>query len=87
MALRDTAYATERATANIIFDSSNEGRIERILVKEYGQDEIRFSWWKNGKMMMRPLDLNEDDLLVLMQNAVQAGVFTPEFRLKLRELL
>ena len=85
--MRDTEYATELATATIAFDAANEGKIERILVKEYGQDEIRFSWWKDGRMMMRPLDLAEDDLLKLMHNAIQADVFTPEFRSKLRELL
>jgi hypothetical protein len=85
--MRDTEYATELATGVIAFDAANEGKIERILVKEYGQDEIRFSWWKDGRMMMRPLDLTEDDLLTLMRNGIQAEVFTPEFRKKLKELL
>jgi hypothetical protein len=85
--MRDTEYATELATATIAFDANNEGKIERILVKEYGQDEIRFSWWKDGRMMMRPLDLPEDDLLTLMRSGIQAEVFTPEFRKKLKELL
>jgi hypothetical protein len=85
--MRDTQYATELATGTIAFDAVNEGKIERILVKEYGQDEIRFSWWKDGRMMMRPLDLTEDDLLILVGNGIQAGVFTPEFRKKLKELL
>ena len=37
--------------------------------------------------MMRPLDLPENDLLNLVRNAVLLGVFTPDFRSKLRELL
>jgi hypothetical protein len=65
--MRDTSYATEIARASIGFDAANEGRIERIHVKEQGQDEIRFSCWKDGRMTPRPLDLSENDLLTLLQ--------------------
>jgi hypothetical protein len=85
--LRDTPYATEIATASIAFDGANEGRIEHIHVKDEGQDEIRFSWWKDGRMMMRPLDLPENDLLTLLDNAIKGGVFTLDFRAKLRDML
>ena len=43
--LRDTAYAEELARA--IVDGA---RIERLFVKDEGQIEIRFSWWKDEKM-------------------------------------
>ena len=65
--MRDTPYASEIARASIGFDAANERRIERIHVKEQGQDEIRFSWWKDGRMTPRPLDLSEKDLLTLLQ--------------------
>ena len=85
--MRDTSYATEQATAHLILNPTNEAKIERIFVKETNEEEIRFSWWKDGRMMLRPLDLAEGDLLQLLGNAIRAEVFTPEFRSKLRELL
>lgn len=72
--MRDTRYATEKATADI-----GGCRIERIFVKEQEQDEIRFSWWKDGAMMMRPLDLPEEQLLPLIVLAIRKGVFTEDF--------
>ena len=85
--MRDTDYATEQVTASVRFDAENEGRIERIFVKETQQEEIRFSWWKGGNIVPRPLDLSEADLLELMREAMVAGVFTPQFRAELRRLL
>ncbi len=85
--MRDTAYATELATASIAFEGGDEGKVERIHVKENAQDEIRFSWWKDGRMIPRPLDLNEEDLIRLLQNAVAVGVFTSNFRARLRDIL
>jgi hypothetical protein len=84
--MRDTAYATEIATASVSWGDS-EGRIERLRIKDSGEIEIRFSWWKDGRLAPRPLDLNEDDLLVLMERAVAADVFTAGFRTRMKELL
>ena len=72
--MRDTAYATELATADI-----DGHRIERLHIKEYGQDEIRFSWWPDGKMANRPLDLSEHELLPLLKEAIEKGVFSDDF--------
>ena len=69
MPTRDTSYATELATSVLRFPGGDEGRIERLLVKEFNQEEIRCSWWKDGRMMMRPLDLPEKDLLALLRAA------------------
>jgi hypothetical protein len=80
--MRETRYARERATADI-----HGQRIERIFVKEQGQDEIRFSWWKDGGMMMRPLDLPESELLPLLREAIMKGVFTEQFLKELHETL
>lgn len=81
--MRDTRYATEVATAE---DEIGQ-RIERIFVKEHEREEIRFSWWTNGKMVIRPLDLPEDELLPLMREAIRKGVFTPAFLKGLHEAL
>jgi len=72
--MRETGYARELATASI-----DGQRIERIYVKDQGQDEIRFSWWKEGRMIMRPLDLPEAELLPLLQQAMMKGVFSEKF--------
>ena len=82
MSLRDTDYAKEIASVE------NDGcKIERLFVKHMKQEEIRFSWWKEGKMMMRPLDLPEDELLILFEKAFETNVFTDSFKLKLLKSL
>ena len=80
--MRDTSYATERATAEV-----HDCRIERIFVKGEGQDEIRFSWWPDGNMANRPLDLPEPQLLELIAEAMRRGVFTEPFLQGLTRLL
>jgi hypothetical protein len=65
----------------------DECRIERIFVKELGQEEIRFSWWPNGRFAPRPLDLPETALLELIRSAIRDGVFTAPFVQGLRELM
>ena len=85
--MRDTPYATEIATGSHTFNVDEEARVERIFIKRQGEEQIRFSWWKNGNMLPRPLDLNEDELFDLLQNGINRGVFTDEFRTRLRAIL
>lgn len=85
--MRETKYATELRTPGRIQWGNDEGRIERLFIKATKQEEIRFSWWTNGKMATRPLDLSEDELILLFRDAVTNDVFTPTFRAQLRELL
>ena len=80
--MRDTPYATELASVEI--DSC---RIERIFVKAEGQEEIRFSWWPDGKMANCPLDVPEAQLLELMAGAIRSRVFTGTFLQGLTRLL
>jgi hypothetical protein len=87
MPTRNTPYATELASATFIFPDGAEGRIERLYVKGLQQEEIRFSWWKDGRMMMRPLDLPEADLLALMRTAIVDNVFSEQFIADLRMVL
>lgn len=81
--MRDTPYAREIVSVTDAIGQS----IERIFVKEHQQEEIRFSWWKNGKIVPRPLDLPEGELLPLMCDAIQKGVFSPAFLKGLHEAL
>lgn len=80
--MADTRYATERARADI-----NGQRMERIFVKEHQQEEIRFSWWPNGKFVPRPLDLPEAELLELMALAIRERVLSADFADRLRAAL
>jgi hypothetical protein len=79
--MRDTRYATEIQSASLRWpDSDSEARIEHLYIKSSGEHEIRFSWWKNGRMTPRPLDLSEKDLVKLFRSAVRNGVFTDKFK-------
>jgi hypothetical protein len=87
--LRDTRYARELATAKLPSGPGGNSfvAIERIFVKQAEQVEIRFSWWEGSRMMPRPLDLPEDELLPLMRVAIRAGVFSEAFVESLRSLV
>jgi hypothetical protein len=85
--MRDTKYARELVSASIPWPDSEEARIERLHIKEHNQEEIRFSWWKDGNIVMRPLDLEEKDLLLLFEDAVQKNVFSQDFLLSLRKII
>lgn len=79
---RETAYATEIASVTV-----GDTRLERLLIQESGEEEIRFSWWPGGKLAPRPLDVTEDHLLKLFEGAIAEGVFTNDFQLALLRLL
>ena len=90
--MRDTEYATEIDTAILPLGDRQEARLERLLVKSTGEEEIRFSWWSTNSQGVlgfanRPLDLNEDDLLRLFQIALAKKVFSEKFRAQLKTLL
>lgn len=80
--MRDTKYAKEKARGTL-----GNARIEKLYVKEAEEIQIRFSWWPNDKMALRPLDLTEEDLLKLFANAIEEGVFTDSFKSDLAKLL
>lgn len=80
--LRDTTYAKELARG-----VSGDARVERLKIKATEREEIRFSWWKDDQLMMRPLDLPEDELLTLFQSGIKGGVFSSEFLRALRDIV
>jgi hypothetical protein len=48
--------------------------LERIFTK--GRcEEIRLAWWKDGKQVTRPADIDAVDWVPLFAKAVQKGVF------------
>ena len=76
--MRDTSYARELVPPVVLRygDSGHEARLERLLVKGSGEEEIRLSWWKDGRFMRAPLDLPEADLLQLLVEGVHQGVLS-----------
>lgn len=72
--MRDTTYAKEIVTAAI-----GDTRIERLYVKDEQQEEIRLSWWPNGNMANRPLDVTEEQLIALMAEGIRRGVLSAQF--------
>jgi hypothetical protein len=76
--LRDTKYAREIARSILRGPSGDEARIERLEIKATGQIEIRLSWWKDGQMQPRPLDLPEEDFYKLLIQGIRDGVLSPQ---------
>jgi hypothetical protein len=72
--MRDTGYATLIAHSILPFENGEEARIERLHIKSLDREEIRLSWWKNGNMVPRPLDLSEADLMKLIAKGILEGV-------------
>lgn len=84
-ALRKTKHAELCADASLSQENGNEHRIERMWLKQAGGAEvIRWSWWRQGRMMPRAPHLTEAELVNLLDKGIEAGVFTPFF---LRQLL
>ena len=87
--LRDTDYARELASARLPSGSTGKSfvALERISVKQAQQEEIRFSWWEGARMIPRPLDLPESELLPLIREAIAKRVFSKSFLSELRAVL
>lgn len=65
--------------------------IEKILVKELNQEEIRFVYFKNTirmpeQLVARPLDLPEEDLIKLIKISIKKNIFSEKFILDLKEV-
>lgn len=76
---RDTRYARVIASAEIDLGSDEKAVAERLELHEFGTEEVRFSWWKNGKFMTRPLDIAEEDWIKLLSESYKNGVLSSEF--------
>jgi len=79
-AIRATSYCYVLATA---WEGAANGSIclERIFTRERGVEEIRMAWWKDGRIVPRPADIDAVDWVQLFSAAVAAGVFTSDEQL------
>ncbi len=48
---------------------------------------IRFSDWRGGRFNPRALEIDEDELIVLLGDAIALGVFSAAFLCNLRAIL
>jgi hypothetical protein len=62
-------------------------RIERVFDWDSQEVSIRFSVWTGGKINLRPLAIPEDELLVLIGEAVARKVFSAAFLGELQAIL
>lgn len=87
--MRNTDYARELVPPAVLeySDGTNEARLERLYVKAPGTVEIRLSWWKNGRMQLRPLDLPEEELWELLALGIREGVLTIRSSRRLRDFV
>ena len=75
----NTEYAQELVPPAVLeLGGGHEARLERIRIKETGVTEIRMSWWKDGRMVPRPLDLPEPDFVRLIAKGIRQGVLLPD---------
>jgi hypothetical protein len=80
--LRETPYARELRTTR-----RGDNRIERLLIKSSGQEAVRLSWWPEGRMANRPMDLPEDEFIALLAQGVTQGVLSSLFVFRLIEAI
>ena len=62
-------------------------RIERLFVKARLRQAIRFSDWRNGRFKKHAMDIPEAELVVLLGDAIAAGVFSRDFLCELQNVL
>jgi hypothetical protein len=85
--MRDTKYATELKTASLSLANNEEARFERLYVKGTAEEEIRFSWWNEDRIIPRPLELSEEHLLQLFRIAIDKRIFADGFLSRLKSML
>lgn len=81
--VRESSDAAPIARASDPFGQT----IERIQLASRDREGIRFCFRPNNNLAMRPLDLPEDELLLLIGRAVAQGVFSDAFLVELQGLL
>jgi hypothetical protein len=84
---RETRYAKVLAEAVIGDQDGHQAKAERLFIKKEGTEELRFSWWYQGRFMPRPLDMEESEWVKLFREAIKEGVFTQEFIKNLKSIL
>ena len=90
--IKETKYCT-LLSQSIIADEEYTYALEKIVVKEQdNREEIRFSVYKEQerygmKLLVRPLDLQEELFIELLKKAFEDNLFSKKFITKLKSLI
>ena len=89
--LKETKYCLLLKQGKVIIDESIFS-IERIYVKVMEREEIRFGLYKENKnqvqrLIPRPLDVTEEELIQLISEGRSKGVFSKKFIDQLKEII
>lgn len=91
-AIKETKYCS-LISQSLIADEEYTYALEKIIVKPQGnREELRFSVYKDQqrygmKLLVRPLDLQEELFLELLKKALEDNLFSKNFITKLKNLI
>lgn len=91
-AIKETKYCS-LISQSIIADEEYTYALEKIIVKPQGnREELRFSVYKEQqrygmKLLVRPLDLQEELFLQLLKKALEDKLFSKKFIEQLKKLI
>lgn len=90
--IKETKYCS-LISQSIIADEEYTYALEKIIVKPQGnREELRFSVYKDQqrygmKLLVRPLDLQEELFLQLLKKALEDKLFSKKFIEQLKKLI
>ena len=90
--IKETKYCS-LISQSIITDEEYTYALEKIIVKPQGnREELRFSVYKDQqrygmKLLVRPLDLQEELFLQLLKKALEDNLFSKKFIAQLKKLI
>ena len=91
-AIKETKYWS-LISQSVIADEEYTYALEKIIVKPQGnREELRFSVYKDQqrygmKLLVRPLDLQEELFLELLKKALEDNLFSKNFIRQLKNLI
>lgn len=91
-AIKETKYCS-LISQSIIADEEYTYALEKIIVKSQGnREELRFSVYKDQqrygmKLLVRPLDLQEELFLQLLKKVLEDKLFSKKFIEQLKKLI
>lgn len=90
-AFNDTDYCRFYASGSF-FGDNVRCSIEQIFIKDLDRREIRFGYYKKNKngnyqLVTRPLDVTEDEFIIMFRDAIENGVFSMIFLIALKTIL
>lgn len=87
-AIKETKHCS-LISQSIIADEEYTYALEKIIVRPQGnREELRFSEQRYGmKLLVRPLDLQEELFLQLLKKALEDNLFSKKFIAQLNKLI